>query len=396
MQRVIKVVTEDEYTSSSSAEDFVSKHRFNNGDNSVHISIESTAKIKNDGQVNVYKLSILGLNFSNQSAYFQFFICSACVFVFYLIYGYCQELIFTVEGFKPYGWFLTMTQFLLYSFFGLIEMFLKHDRTRKMPLKNYLLLAFLTVGTMGFSNSSLGYLNYPTQVIFKCCKLIPVLVGGIIIQGKSFNKFDWLACFCMSLGLIFFTLADSMVAPSFNIYGVFLISVALMFDAAIGNLQEKFMKSSLASNAEVVFYSYAVGFLYILLGQIVSKQLPEAFDFCQQNPKIYIYTFLFSFSGYLGVNVVLSLVQLYGALIAVTVTTFRKALTIILSFLLFSKPFTMQYVWSGMIVLIGIYLNVYSKNQKSWDNKLNKIYKNLLPSKQPRLMSLDNLKSNIV
>jgi len=36
---------------------------------------------------------------------------------------------------------------------------------------------------MGLSNSSLGYLNYPTQVIFKCCKLIPVLVGGIFIQG---------------------------------------------------------------------------------------------------------------------------------------------------------------------------------------------------------------------
>ena len=28
----------------------------------------------------------------------------------------------------------------------------------------YALLAFLTVGTMGLSNTSLGYLNYPTQV----------------------------------------------------------------------------------------------------------------------------------------------------------------------------------------------------------------------------------------
>ena len=53
-----------------------------------------------------------------------------------------------------------------------------------MPLKYYILLSFLTVGTMGFSNASLGYLNYPTQVIFKCCKLIPVLIGGIILQGS--------------------------------------------------------------------------------------------------------------------------------------------------------------------------------------------------------------------
>jgi adenosine 3'-phospho 5'-phosphosulfate transporter B3 len=53
----------------------------------------------------------------------------------------------------------------------------------RVPVKMYLLLALLTVATMGLSNASLGYLNYPTQVIFKCCKLIPVLIGGILIQG---------------------------------------------------------------------------------------------------------------------------------------------------------------------------------------------------------------------
>ena len=57
----------------------------------------------------------------------------------------------------------------------------------RIPLKSYLLLALLTVGTMGLSNTSLGYLNYPTQVIFKSSKLIPVMIGGILIQGGS-NK----------------------------------------------------------------------------------------------------------------------------------------------------------------------------------------------------------------
>ena len=46
-----------------------------------------------------------------------------------------------------------------------------------------MIIAFLTVRTMGLSNTSLGYLNYPTQVIFKCCKLIPVMIGGVFIQG---------------------------------------------------------------------------------------------------------------------------------------------------------------------------------------------------------------------
>lgn len=79
-------------------------------------------------------------------------------------------------------------------------------------------MAFYTVATMGLSNASVGYLNYPTQVIFKCCKLIPVLIGGIIIQGKKFNFYDTSAACLMSLGLILFTLADSSVAPNFGIF----------------------------------------------------------------------------------------------------------------------------------------------------------------------------------
>lgn len=59
----------------------------------------------------------------------------ARVFVFYLIYGYLQELIFSVEGFKPYGWYLTLVQFAFYSVFGLIELQLTQDRRRRKAVQ---------------------------------------------------------------------------------------------------------------------------------------------------------------------------------------------------------------------------------------------------------------------
>lgn len=72
---------------------------------------------------------------------------------------------------------------------------------------------------MGFSNASLGYLNYPTQVIFKCCKLIPVMIGGVLIQKKVYKMIDIMAASCMCAGLILFTLADNKVSPDFNLLG---------------------------------------------------------------------------------------------------------------------------------------------------------------------------------
>lgn len=94
--------------------------------------------------------------------------------------------------------------------------------------------------------------------------------------------------------------------------------------------------------------------------------------FMFQHPtEVYGYGFLLSVTGYLGIQVVLTLVRKTGATTAVTVTTTRKAMSIAVSFIFFTKPFTMQYVWSGLIIVLGIYLNVYSKKFKlSWTDIL--------------------------
>ncbi|KAK6012289.1 UAA transporter family protein [Ostertagia ostertagi] len=264
---------------------------------------------------------------------------------------------------KPYGMYLTLFQFIVYSFCGYAEGSLYHDTTRRIPLKIYLLLAFFTVTTMGLSNASVGYLNYPTQVIFKCCKLVPVLIGGIIIQGKRYGWID-LSCGCayehrwyQILGLIMFTLADSSVSPNFDPRGYIMISGALLADAVIGNIQEKNMKKYGGSSNEMVLYSYSIESVYLLVYTIVSGEFFTAFKFFLENPyKTYGYALIFAIFGYLGVNVVLTLIKVCGALVAVTVTTLRKALTITLSFILFSKPFTVEYVWAGLVILLAIYL----------------------------------------
>ena len=72
---------------------------------------------------------------------------------------------------------------------------------------------------MGLSNAAVMRLNYPTHMMFKSCKLIPVMIGSILILGKRYSVYDVLACLCMTVGLIFFTLADSQVQPEFDLLG---------------------------------------------------------------------------------------------------------------------------------------------------------------------------------
>lgn len=70
------------------------------------------------------------------------------------------------------------------------------------------------------------------------------------------------------------------MSPNFNTYGVGMISTALLFDAIIGNVQEKAMREHKASNVEVVQYSYGIGFFYLLAVLILTGNLMSGLRFC--------------------------------------------------------------------------------------------------------------------
>lgn len=76
--------------------------------------------------------------------------------------------------------------------------------------------------------------------------------------------------------------ADSQVQPNFDTKGITMISMALLCDAVIGNVQEKSMKSYGATNAEVVLYSYSLGFLYIFVVMLLTGDLIDGVQFFAQ------------------------------------------------------------------------------------------------------------------
>ncbi|XP_061715391.1 adenosine 3'-phospho 5'-phosphosulfate transporter 2 [Cydia pomonella] len=315
------------------------------------------------------EINILCLNLTPYSQLTQFLCCCIFVFICYLAYGFYLELIFSEPQVKPVSLYITLVQFIITMVLSYVESLIRNPIKRKVPLKVYALLAALTLGTMSLSNLALSYLNYPTQLIFKSCKLIPVMIGSIIILGKRYGFLDYVAAVVMCIGLTMFTLADSMTSPNFDVIGVIVISLALLCDAIIGNVQEKAMKQFQASNNEVVFYSYAIGCVYLVVITGSTGILTKGYVYCSEVSSpltMYVNIFLLSLSGYLGLQAVLTLVRISGATVAVTVTTMRKALSIIISFVLFSKPFVFQYVWSGMLVALAIYLNHYSKKNPGY------------------------------
>eukprot|EP00050_Salpingoeca_kvevrii_P021775 m.115394 g.115394 ORF g.115394 m.115394 type:complete len:176 (-) comp9474_c0_seq10:50-577(-) len=160
-------------------------------------------------------------------------------------------------------------------------------------------------------------------------------------------------------------MADVETSAEYSAKGILFISFALAADAVIGNYQEKTMKKFNCSNTEMVYFSYSIGFVYTFLVCVLNGELDGGMNVVRSAPMSQTLTPIvsFSFAGYLGISFVLNLVKTFGALTAVTVTNCRKIVTMIVSFMAYPKPFSYQYLLGGLLVLIGIGLNVYSKNR---------------------------------
>eukprot|EP00033_Pygsuia_biforma_P000624 GCRY01000735.1.p1 GENE.GCRY01000735.1~~GCRY01000735.1.p1 ORF type:complete len:388 (+),score=93.35 GCRY01000735.1:157-1320(+) len=295
----------------------------------------------------------------------QFLILVTGVFVNYLFFGYMQELIFRQPGFK-FGTYLTFFQFALYAFFAFADRKVVNEKGRKAPLSAYVVLTIFLAISHSCSNASLALLNYPTQVLFKSSKVIPVMLMSTVIMRKRYRPAEYLCTLGLVVGLCVFLTADISVAPNFDPTGVVLVCIALCADAFIGNLQERTMTKYGASQRELALYSDFIGACYVLCLLPFTPDFGAALVYTLENPRILLYIALFGFLGYSGILFVLSLVKKFGAFYAVTVTSVRKAFTVILSFLLFPKPLRSGHLLGGFLVFACLAFQIYVKNKDAF------------------------------
>lgn len=87
------------------------------------------------------------------------------------------------------------------------------------------------------ANAALNYINYPTRVIFRSCKLVPTIIIAMMMHRKRFQVYELLLGVAMSLGMVMFALADYQVSAVSSVYGIFLVSFSVIADSVLPNYQ---------------------------------------------------------------------------------------------------------------------------------------------------------------
>uniref|UniRef100_A0A8C5Q4M5 Solute carrier family 35 member B1 n=1 Tax=Leptobrachium leishanense TaxID=445787 RepID=A0A8C5Q4M5_9ANUR len=184
------------------------------------------------------------------SGRFRLLVCFLGVFVCYFYYGILQETITrgkygegeNQEKFR-FAFSLVFVQCVVNSLFAkfLLHFFDsgKADRTRSWL---YAACSLSYVGAMVSSNSALQYVNYPTQVLGKSCKPIPVMLLGVTLLKKKYPLTKYLCVLLIVLGVALFMYkprnADVTGDTRVFGYGELLLLLSLTLDGLTGVSQD--------------------------------------------------------------------------------------------------------------------------------------------------------------
>ncbi|KMZ61915.1 UDP-galactose/UDP-glucose transporter 4 [Zostera marina] len=297
---------------------------------------------------------LLGISLTEKPKWQQFLLCSSGFFFGYLVNGICEEYVYNRLKFS-YGWYFTFVQSFVYV--GLLLLYGFTTSQMLNPWKTYVKLSSVLVGSHGLTKGSLAFLNYPAQIMFKSTKVLPVMVMGAFIPGlrRKYPSHEYLSALLLVVGLIAFTLADAQTSPDFNIIGVLMVSTALIMDAFVGNFQEAiFTTNPDTTQTEMLFCSTVVGLPFLIPPMIITGELFTAWKSCSYHPYVYAVLVFEAMATFVGQISVLSLIAIFGAATTAMVTTARKAMTLLLSYLIFTKPLTEQHATGLLLITMGI------------------------------------------
>ena len=198
----------------------------------------------------------------------------------------------------------------------------------------------------------------------------PGNVRFALCTGKRHAFREYIAIFVLVLGLVVFMVADASKSPDFNPIGVTLILASLLVDAAISNFQEYIFSTFNADEEELVFMSYAGGSLVLFLVCMCTGEMSSGLTYMNHHDGYSMFSsssviVVFAACGFCGVSCVAALTKRFGALVAVITTTARKALTLLLSFVFFPKPFGFGHFAGIILFTTGIFLKSTSKFQQT-------------------------------
>eukprot|EP00092_Neocalanus_flemingeri_P107816 GFUD01138386.1.p1 GENE.GFUD01138386.1~~GFUD01138386.1.p1 ORF type:complete len:506 (+),score=138.74 GFUD01138386.1:120-1637(+) len=296
--------------------------------------------------------------------------CAGGLLGSYSTWGYLQEKIMTTNYVDSLGnkgkfndsQFLVFVNRILAFALALLVIMIRRQPRHKAPLFKYSYCSFSNIMSSWCQYEALKYVSFPTQVLAKASKVIPVMLMGKVVSNKKYEYYEYVVALLISVGMVAFLMGndDGNKASNATTFSGFIILIGYMaFDAFTSNWQGE------------LFTEYKMTSFQMMAGVNLFSCLLTSVSLMQQGVFYTSLAFMSQYSRFMLDCIILSIcsasgqlfiyytISVFGPVAFVIIMTVRQVFAVVLSCILFQHALAPVAIIGIFIIFSALFLKIY-------------------------------------
>lgn len=248
-------------------------------------------------------------------------------------------------------------------------------RTAGLPLDAFALSGATQVCAKAFTSLALAAgVSFPVVTLAKSGKMIPVMIGSLILGGASYTLREYASVGAIIAGTTIVSLGKKNTGPASSPLGIAFVFLSLVCDGITGGVQKRLKAKSKEKGVDPKPYDFMfwTNFFMAVTAAIFSIALQEftsGIAFCVKNPIIMGKIVRFAICSAVGQSFIFYTIANFDPLVCTTVTTTRKVFSVLLSIFIHGHQLSAQG-WGGLALASGgIISELFDKGGKGHGDK---------------------------
>lgn len=299
-----------------------------------------------------------------------------CYFqVSYLTWGVLQERVMTrsygtsnpeeeAERFQDSQFLVFMNRILALTVAGVWCLMFKQPR-HGAPMYKYSFASLSNILSSWCQYEALKYISFPTQVLAKASKVIPVMLMGKLVSRKSYEYWEYFTAMLISFGVSMFLLSsnnDDKPSTATTFSGVIILMGYIVFDSFTSNWQDNLFKHKMSS-VQMMFGVNLFSCLFTIGSLLEQGTLYQAVGFMVRHPTFAFHAVLLSICSACGQLFIFYTINQFGAAVFTIIMTLRQAIAILLSCFIYGHAVSFVGSIGVAVVFLALFLRVYARNR---------------------------------
>ncbi|XP_001599843.1 adenosine 3'-phospho 5'-phosphosulfate transporter 1 [Nasonia vitripennis] len=293
--------------------------------------------------------------------------------VSYLTWGYLQEKIMTQEyndgngnkGHFKDSQFLVFINRVLAVVISAVCLLIIRQPPHSIPLYKYAFCSLSNVLSSWCQYEALKYVSFPSQVLAKASKIIPVMIMGKIVSRTKYEYYEYVTAILISIGMLMFMLGstDHKNDGATTFSGVLLLGAYMMLDSFTSNWQNALFNAYHVSSIQMMCAVNLFSCLLTATSLFQQSSLMYSLMFMTTYPRFILDCILISIFSTTGQLYIFYTISNFGAVTFIIMMTVRQGFAILLSCLLYHHYITPLGMFGVFLVFLAVFLRIYCNNR---------------------------------